>query len=93
MVTERQSTCGETLYVLSEAALAVQHTPGSFQQHTAWLCVQTSSKHFFKIEVLLLPLLLQSALQPLVGFGLLYDFIPQSSIFKLLSPISHFHLL
>jgi hypothetical protein len=38
-------------------------------------------------------LLLQSALQPLVGFGLLYDFIPQSSIFTLLSPVSHFHLL
>jgi len=32
-------------------------------------------------------LLLQSALQPLVGFGLLYDFVPQSSIFTLLSPI------
>ena len=30
-------------------------------------------------------LLLQSALQPLVGFGLLYDFVPQSSIFTLLS--------
>jgi hypothetical protein len=40
-----------------------------------------------------LRLLLQSALQPLVGFGLLYDFIPQSSIFALLSPTSHFHLL
>ena len=26
-------------------------------------------------------LLLQSALEPLVGFGLLYDFVPQSSIF------------
>jgi hypothetical protein len=38
-------------------------------------------------------LLLQSALQPLVGFGLLYDFVPQSSIFTLLSPVSHFHLL
>ena len=37
-------------------------------------------------------LLLQSALQPLVGFGLLYDFVPQSSIFTLLSPVSHFHL-
>jgi hypothetical protein len=32
-------------------------------------------------------------LQPLVGFGLLYDFVPQSSIFTLLSPVSHFHLL
>jgi len=31
--------------------------------------------------------LLQSALQPLVGFGLLYDFVPQSSIFTLLSPV------
>jgi len=30
-------------------------------------------------------LLLQSALQPLVGFGLLYYFVPQSSIFTLLS--------
>jgi len=38
-------------------------------------------------------LLLQSALQPSVGFGLLYDFVPQSSIFTLLSPVSHFHLL
>ena len=35
----------------------------------------------------------QSALQPLVGFSLLYDFVPQSSIFTLLSPVSHFHLL
>jgi len=41
----------------------------------------------------LLLLLLQSALQPLVGFGLLYDFVPQSSIFTLLSPVSHIHLL
>ena len=38
-------------------------------------------------------LLLQSALQPLMGFGLLYDFVPQSSVFTLLSPVSHFHLL
>jgi len=37
--------------------------------------------------------LLQSALQPLVGFVLLYDFVPKSSIFTLLSPVSHFHLL
>ena len=44
----------------------------------------TSSSIFF---------LLQSALQPLVGFGLLYDFVPQSSIFTLLSPVSQFHLL
>jgi len=44
-------------------------------------------------HVILLLLLLQSALQPLVGFGLLYDFVPQSSIFTLLSPVSHFHLL
>jgi len=29
-------------------------------------------------------LLLQLVLQPLVGFGLLYDFVPQSSIFTLL---------
>jgi hypothetical protein len=32
-----------------------------------------------------LKLLLQSAVQPLVGFGLLYDFVPKSSIFALLS--------
>jgi len=38
-------------------------------------------------------LLLQLALQPFVGFGLLYDFVQQSSIFTLLSPVSHFHLL
>jgi hypothetical protein len=38
-------------------------------------------------------LLLQSALQPVVGFGLLYDFVTQSSLFTLLSPVSHFHLL
>ena len=38
-------------------------------------------------------LVLQSALQPLVGFGLLYDFVPQSSIFTLLFPVSHFYLL
>ena len=38
-------------------------------------------------------LLLQSALRPLVGFGLLYDFVLQSSIFTLLSPVSQFHLL
>jgi len=36
-------------------------------------------------------LLLQSALQPLVGFGLLYDFVPQSSIFTLLA-LSSFSL-
>jgi len=35
-------------------------------------------------------LLLQLALQPLVGFGLLYDLVPQCSTFTLLSPISHF---
>jgi hypothetical protein len=28
-----------------------------------------------------------------VGFGLLHDFVPQSSIFTFLSPVSHFHLL
>jgi hypothetical protein len=27
----------------------------------------------------------------LVGFGLLYEFVPQSSILTLLSPVSHFH--
>ena len=46
-----------------------------------------------KNKYILLLLLLQSALQPLVGFGLLYDFVPQSSIFTLLSPVSQFHLL
>jgi hypothetical protein len=38
-------------------------------------------------------LLLQSVLQTLVDFGLLYDFVPQSSIFTLLSPVTQFHLL
>jgi len=38
---------------------------------------------FVSNKVALLLLLLQSALQPLVGFGLLYDFVPQSSIFTL----------
>ena len=38
-------------------------------------------------------LLLQLAVQHLVGFGLLYDFVAQSSLFTLLSPISRFHLL
>jgi len=52
MVTERVNMW-EKLDVLSEAAVAVQHIPGSLQHCTAWLCVQTSSKHFFKIEVLL----------------------------------------
>jgi len=41
----------------------------------------------------ILLLVLQSALQPLVGFGQLYDFVSQSSVFTLLSPVSHFHLL
>ena len=41
---------------------------------------------------LLLLLLLLTALQPLVGFGLLYDFIPPSPISTFLPPISHFHL-
>ena len=48
------------------------------------------SKLYVKIAGLLL---LQSALQPFAGFGLLYDFVPQSSIFTLLSPVPHFHLL
>ena len=50
------------------------------------------STDFRKILLLLhhhhhhhLLLLHQSTLQPLVGFGLLYDFVPQSSIFTLLS--------
>jgi hypothetical protein len=37
-------------------------------------------------------LLLQLALQPSVDFGLLYDFVPQSSVFTLFPPVSHFHL-
>ena len=37
--------------------------------------------------------LLQSALQPLVGFDLLYNFVPQSSIFTLLSPVNPFRAL
>jgi hypothetical protein len=36
-------------------------------------------------------LLLQLVLQPLVVFGLLYDFVPQSSIPTLFSAASHFH--
>jgi hypothetical protein len=50
----------------------------------------------YRVNFNLYPLVglhLQLALQPLVGFGLLYDFVPQSSIFTLLSPVSHFHLL
>ena len=38
-------------------------------------------------------LLLHLPLQPSVCFGLLYDFVPQSSIFTILSSISHFNLL
>jgi hypothetical protein len=36
--------------------------------------------------LLLLLLLLQVTLKPLVGFGLLYDFVPPSSVFTVLSP-------
>jgi hypothetical protein len=43
--------------------------------------------------LLLLLLLLLTALQPLVSVGPLYDFVPQSSVFTLLSLVSHFHLL
>jgi hypothetical protein len=42
---------------------------------------------------LLLLLLLHSALQPLVGFGLLHDCVPQTFISTLLSPVSQFQLL
>ena len=45
------------------------------------------------IIIIIIIIIIQSALQPLVGLGLLYDFVPQSSIFTLLSPVSHFHLL
>jgi hypothetical protein len=47
----------------------------------------------YRMQYLFLLLLLHSALQPWVGFGLLHDFVPQSSIFTFLFPISHFHLL
>ena len=45
------------------------------------------------IIIVILLLFLQLELQPLVGFGLLYDFVPQSSLFTFLSPVPHFHLL
>jgi hypothetical protein len=50
-------------------------------------------KYIISTNSILLLLLLQSALKPSVGFGLLYDLIPRSSIFTLLSPIAHIHLL
>jgi hypothetical protein len=33
------------------------------------------------------------ALQHLVGFGLLHDFVPLALVFALLSPVSDFHFL
>ena len=63
------------------------------EMHTAEPLVPELSAFEVELAILLLLLLLQSALQPLVGFGLLYDFVAQSSIFTLLSPVSHFHLL
>jgi hypothetical protein len=47
-------------------------------------------KHEINYYILLL---LHSVLQHLVGFGLLYSFVPQFSIFTLLAPVSHFHFL
>jgi hypothetical protein len=47
---------------------------------------QRTHKAQFTLSHLLL--LLHSALQPWVGFGLLHDFVPQSSIFTFLFPIS-----
>jgi hypothetical protein len=38
-------------------------------------------------------LLLLMALQPLVGLGLLHDFVPLALVFALLSPSSDFHFL
>ena len=57
-----------------------------FSSDTAWF---TLWRKITATELLLL----QLVLQPLVGFGLLYDFVPQYFIFTLLSPVSHFHLL
>ena len=46
-------------------------------------CLQAIKFVIFASFLLLLLLLLQFALQPLVGFGLLYEFVSQSSIFTL----------
>jgi hypothetical protein len=54
-----------------------------------WMVLRLITKKYYGRWILLL----QLALQPLVGFGLLYNFVPQSSIFTHLSPVSHFHLL
>jgi hypothetical protein len=62
---------------------------------SCWIFYISSQIYFYSKpwDLLILFLLLQSALQPLVGFDKLYDFVSQSSIFTLLSPVSHFHLL
>jgi hypothetical protein len=51
--------------------------------------IRVKIKHKINYLPALLPSssLLQLALQPLVGFGVLYDFVPQSSLFTLLSPV------
>jgi len=48
---------------------------------------------FVPVIIIIIIIIIQSVLQPLVGFGLLYDFVPQSSIFTLLSPVSHFIII
>jgi hypothetical protein len=48
--------------------------------------------YLYHIIIIIIIIIFQSALQPLVGFGLRYDFILQSPIFTLLSPISQFRL-
>ena len=72
------------------ASLAVRSGHREERQVLVMLLVPSAAIGITSKQLLLL---LQSALQPLVGFGLLYDFVPQSSIFTLLSPVSHFHLL
>ena len=69
------------------------NTFGPYFGPSSELYTRTHEINYTNYILILLLLHLQSALQPLVGFGLLYDFVPQSSIFTLLSPVSHFHLL
>ena len=54
-------------------------------QESDYSATSRSSYSLTFLQLLMVLLLLQSALQPLVGFGLFYDFVPQSSIFTLLS--------
>jgi len=58
-----------------------------------FLARRVSGTYAYLLLLLLFLFPLQLALQPLVGFDLLYDFVPQSSIFTPLSPISHFRFL